>query len=279
MHFRNARGQSRTMGAFNWNELLEDPEAIEASPLERVIAVWQGRTVKGITVELHALEVRELLLLRDAAGRHPPASLAFDHMAPELSATAIVAGDIRPLCAAQSRTSPGREQACGCARDSHWCRTSPTTRAISDVRVVRFGRQMLTSFWSPEGRVERMTDPSWVYGPWEFRISCSDRPVIDHGSDRALCVGMHASTKMRPVSTDSCAGAHTVIADRSEQAPAWWLRAPGRKRPTRRGHAGAGVDSAGSVATNVSRSPCPALHDHVYALAAPPLGGLRLSPT
>lgn len=46
--------------SFNWNELLENPEGIESSALERVIGIGQGRVVQGVSVELHSLEIREL---------------------------------------------------------------------------------------------------------------------------------------------------------------------------------------------------------------------------
>jgi hypothetical protein len=73
----------------NWNELLEDPDEVEASLLERVVGIAQGRTVDGVTVELHSLEIRTLGAFGLLRTEYPPhvTSQGFDRLTPEIAAT------------------------------------------------------------------------------------------------------------------------------------------------------------------------------------------------
>jgi hypothetical protein len=73
------------MAEINWNELLEDPIAIDGSPLQRVIGVGVGRSVRGITVELHSLEIRELGWYALLRSEFPPhLMVTFVLISPEL---------------------------------------------------------------------------------------------------------------------------------------------------------------------------------------------------
>jgi hypothetical protein len=81
------------MGFIDWNELLEDPSAIEASTLQRIIAIGVGRTVNGVTVELHSLELRELG--------------SFGHLRIEIDSTrSFVGAMVSPELSARSAPKP-----------------------------------------------------------------------------------------------------------------------------------------------------------------------------
>ena len=163
------------MEPINWNELLEDPAAIEASPLQRVIGVGLGRTINGITIELLALELRELGsfgTLRIEISRDSRMHEAF--VAPEITArdshgkrysAMVVGGD------GQSRS----------AGDSWWlrCRFSLVPRVPADadrltIRVERLGSQWPMRVPSPEGTVDTVSEPTWTDGPWDFQVTLPD---------------------------------------------------------------------------------------------------------
>lgn len=114
--------------SFNWNELLENPEGIESSALERVVGIGKGRVVKGVSVELHSLEIRELgsfgLMRTDiGAERTHPEHLLTGVIAPEIAMDDGIGTHTRaswwPLkvaCKARDRASASATASRSCQR-------------------------------------------------------------------------------------------------------------------------------------------------------------------
>ena len=155
----------------NWNELLEDPQAIEASTLERVIAVGVGQTVKGITIELISLELRELgafgSLRIELPSRHSPNRMLYT---PDV----VVRDDVGTRYAAMGFGGGGMSPGRGAVT---WLRhqfsivpaiSSRATRLL--INVGRIGSQVPYQMPTPEGSVDMLSEPGWIEGPWKFEV-------------------------------------------------------------------------------------------------------------
>jgi hypothetical protein len=159
------------MEPINWNELREDPAAIEASPLQRVIGVGAGRTVNGITIELLALELREFGAFATIRIEMPsqPERLAMVRT-PEI----VVRDDVGTRYAAMLYGGGGTYPGPG---SMIWFRyQAAVVPAVAlragklTIRVGRIGNQLPYRIPTPEGSVDALSEPGWIEGPWKFEI-------------------------------------------------------------------------------------------------------------
>ena len=153
----------------NWNELLEDPEAIDASPLERVVGIGLGRSRDGLTLEVYALEVREMgsfLTLRIES----PATTVPGYIGAELRGTDDIGThySVMAIGGEASQSGPG-------AMERWRFRYSlvpaiPSTATRIRLTVTRIAREESLSNWTVEGRVDAMAESDVLREPWEFDI-------------------------------------------------------------------------------------------------------------
>lgn len=159
-----------TVEPINWNELLENPSAIEASPLQRVIGVGTGRTVKGITIELLSLELREFGAFGSLRIEMPSSSSRLMLSTPDV----VVRDDVETRYAAMgfggAGMSPGRG---AMAWLRHQFSIVPGISANASrlfVLVGRIGNQIPYRIPTPEGSVDMLSEPGWIEGPWDFEV-------------------------------------------------------------------------------------------------------------
>ena len=159
------------MEPINWNELLEDPAAIESSPLQRVIGVGTGRTVKGITIELLALELREFGAFATIRIEMPSEPVRFAMATtPEI----VVRDDIGTRYAAMlyggGFSYSGRGSTIWSRYQAAVVPSIPPTAGKLTIRVGRIGNQLPYRSPTPEGSVDALSEPGWIDGPWKFEV-------------------------------------------------------------------------------------------------------------
>lgn len=159
------------MEPINWNELLEDPAAIEGSLLQRVIGVGAGRTVNGTTIELLALELRELGAFGSLRIEMPSRT---GRQVALFTPEVVVRDDAGTRYAVNVQGSSGMHSG---GASSMWLRhqfsivpaiSARASRLI--ILVGRIGNQLPYHLPTPEGSVDMLSEPGWIEGPWTFEV-------------------------------------------------------------------------------------------------------------
>jgi hypothetical protein len=158
------------MAEINWNELLEDPLAVEASPLERVVGVGMGQTRSGVTVELLAIEFRSLGWFVHLKTEFPTSFHRYIDTGAELD----VSDDVGTHYSALPVGGSGSWYAHGLPmrQREQYLVVPGLARDAKRVRVVipAFGGQTSLSSLISEGDISHTSTPETIKGPWEFTV-------------------------------------------------------------------------------------------------------------
>jgi hypothetical protein len=162
--------------SFNWNELLEDPEGIESSALERVVGIGQGRVVRGVSVELHSLEIRELgsfgLIRTDiGAERTPPEHLLTGLIAPEIAVDDGIGTHYSCFVVASEGGTQGPGSAIRFRHRFSIVPAFPSGATLVRLRIARFRAERMVNSYTPEAVVHGTEEAEPLVGPWEFSRS------------------------------------------------------------------------------------------------------------